>query len=153
MGAGLTWALVWSLLLYVTMSKLLMLVRCSHVQAAAAACCPSDLRAETGAGVPRRPARPAAASRHGTRILGIRTRRTGGGAGPGRGKYLLQWVYTDLIHIKKSGSTSFISYISTLISIISMSPLLIVSSLFCRMHSPSFCAYKPKITSQIWSQI
>ena len=41
-------------------------------------------------------------SRHGTRILGIRTRRTGGrAAGPGRGKYLLYigFVYTHLIHI------------------------------------------------------
>ena len=65
-----------------------MLVRCSHVQAAAA-CCPSDLRAETGAGVPRRPARPAAASRHGTRILGIRTRRTGGRGRAGEGKVFI----------------------------------------------------------------
>ena len=125
MGAGLTWALVWSLLLYVTMSKLLMLVRCSHVQAAAAACCPSDLRAETGAGVPRRPARPAAASRHGTRILGIRTRRTGGRGRAGEGKVFI----TVGLHISdtchKSGSTSFVLYISTLISIISMSPFLI----------------------------
>ena len=59
------------------------------VQAAAAACCPSDLRAETGAGVPRRPARPAAASRHGTRILGIRTRRTEGRGRAGEGKVFI----------------------------------------------------------------
>ena len=123
------------------------------VQAAAAACCPSDLRAETGAGVPRRPARPAAASRHGTRILGIRTRRTGGRGRAGEGKvFITVGLHTsDTCH--KSGSTSFVLYISTLISIISISPLLIVSSLFCRMHSPSFFAYKPKITSQIWSHI
>ena len=42
MGAGLTWALVWSLLLYVTMSKLLMLVRCS--QCAGCCCCVLPLR-------------------------------------------------------------------------------------------------------------
>ena len=151
MGAGLTSALVWSLLLYVTMSKLFMLVRCS--QCAGCCCCVLPLRP------PRRdwgwsaapPGPPSRSQQTWNKNFRNSDAAYWGRGRAGEGKvFITVGLHTsDTCH----KSTSFVLYISTLISNISISPLLIASSLFCRMHSPSFFAYKPKIRSQIWSHI